>query len=155
MKTKPLTTLHQDSRNPLFPLLLAAFVAVLSVTCFASYSFGVDEVQLKKLLALGHCPECDLSGANLFGAKLKGANLKKANLQEAKLGGAYLLEANLSMADLSGANLLGAILVGADLQGASLSEADLTGAEMSGASIVGAILCNTKTPWGLDNSGCK
>ena len=100
--------------------IFAAFVAVLSVTCFASYSFGVDEVQLKKLLALGHCPECDLSGANL----------------------------------------LGAILVGADLQGASLSKAnltwaDLTGADLTGAKIEDTIFCNTKTPWGLDNSGCK
>ena len=68
--------------------IFAAFVAVLSVTCFASYSFGIDTV--KKLLALGNCAECDLSGGNL----------KKANLN-------------------------------------------------------GAILCNTKTPWGLDNSGCK
>ena len=83
--------------------IFVAFVAVLSVTCFASYSFGIDKG--KKLLALGHCPDCDLSGANLSEANLTGA--------------------------------------------------DLTGAEMSGASIVGAILCNTKTPWGLDNSGCK
>ena len=47
--------------------IFVAFVAVLSVTCFASYSFGIDKVQLKKLLALGHCPECDLSGADLYG----------------------------------------------------------------------------------------
>ena len=78
--------------------LFAAFVVVLSVTCFASYSFGIDKA--KKLLALGHCPKCDLSGANLTGA-------------------------------------------------------DLTGAKMGGPNIVGAIFCNTKTPWGLDNSGCK
>ncbi len=83
--------------------IFAAFVAVLSVTCFASYSFGIDKA--KKLLALGHCPKCDLSGANLTGADLTGA--------------------------------------------------DLTGAKMGGAIIVGAIFCNTKTPWGLDNSGCK
>ena len=103
--------------------IFAAFVAVLSVTCFASYSFGIDKA--KKLLALGHCPKCDLSGADLKGAELNGANLYRANLN-----GANLIEA-----DLTGANL--------------------SGAEMSRASIVGAILCNTKTPWGLDNSGCK
>jgi len=90
--------------------IFAAFVAVLSVTCFASYSFGIDEVQLNKLWALGHCPECDLRGANLTKV-----NLIKANL----------------------------------------TEADLTGAKMIRANIVGAIFCNTKTPWGLDNSGCK
>ena len=105
--------------------IFVAFVAVLSVTCFASYSFGVDEVQLKKLLALGHCPECDLSGADLRNADLNGADLY----------GAYLSKANLKKADLTGA-----YLDGADLQGADLSE---------------AILCKTKTPWGLDNSGCK
>jgi len=33
--------------------IFAAFVAVLSVTCFASYSFGIDgESEKKKLLAL-------------------------------------------------------------------------------------------------------
>ncbi len=110
--------------------IFAAFVAVLSVTCFASYSFGVDEVQLKKLLALGHCPKCDLSGADLSKADLRGADLMGANLREARLWAAKMSEA-----DLTGANL--------------------SGAEMSRASIVGAILCNTKTPWGLDNSGCK
>ena len=78
--------------------IFAVFVVILSVTCFASYSFGIDKG--KKLLALGNCPNCDLSGANLSGA-------------------------------------------------------DLTGAKMIRANIVGAIFCNTKTPWGLDNSGCK
>ncbi len=53
--------------------IFVAFVAVLSVTCFASYSFGIDKA--KKLLALGHCPRCDLSGASLSKANLSGANL--------------------------------------------------------------------------------
>ena len=130
MKTKPLTALHQDSRNPLFPLLLATFVVILSVTCFASYSFGVDEVQLKKLLALGNCAECDLSGADLREANLNGADLSGANLREADL-----TEVNLSWADLG--------------------KADLKGAVLRNAKIFMAIFCNTKTPWGLDNSGCK
>jgi uncharacterized protein YjbI with pentapeptide repeats len=34
---------------------------------------------------------------------------------------------------------------------ANLSGANLTGATLKDA--VGAIFCNTKTPWGLDNSG--
>jgi len=207
MKTKPLTTLHQDSRNPLFPLLLAAFVVVLSVTCFASYSFGVDEG--KKLLALGSCERCDLSGANLRGADLSGAwlreaNLNKADLQGAKLSDAWLFQANLTEANLAGADLSKAELTGADLQGANLKganlfkaklwgadlrganlsqadlgQAELTKANLTGADLTGAILkkatilfphqvnrsrthgpgptifCKTKTPWGLDNSGCK
>jgi uncharacterized protein YjbI with pentapeptide repeats len=45
---------------------------------------------------------------------------------------------------------------GQDLRYANLSEADLTGAKMKNAKINGyTIFCNTKTPWGLDNSGCK
>ena len=83
--------------------LFAAFVAVLSVTCFASYSFGIDKG--KKLLVLGDCPKCDLSGA--------------------------------------------------DMEGANLERADLSGARMRNANIDKTISCNTKTPWGLDNSGCK
>ena len=75
---------------------LAVLIAsILSFTCLPSHSLGFDEVQLKKLLALGHCPECDLSGA------------------------------------------------------------DLQGADLTGAKIEDTIFCNTKTPWGLDNSGCK
>ena len=55
--------------------------------------------------------------------------------------------------------------VGCDLSGAGLRRADLTGANLTGANLIGAklrgakiestIFCNTKTPWGLDNSGCK
>ncbi|MDP7367507.1 MAG: hypothetical protein QGH83_09640 [Candidatus Pacebacteria bacterium] len=48
--------------------IFVAFVVVLSVTCFASYSFGIDKG--KKLLAMGHCPECDLIGENLSKANL-------------------------------------------------------------------------------------
>ena len=114
--------------------IFVAFVVVLSVTCFASYSFGIDKA--KKLLALGHCPNCDLSGADLKGVELNGANLVSADLR-----GANLSEADLSEADLRYANLRGA---------------DLTGAKMKNAKINGyTIFCNTKTPWGLDNSGCK
>ena len=160
MKTKPLTALHQDSRNPLFPLLLATFVVILSVTCFASYSFGVDEVQLKKLLALGNCAECDLSGAdlreaNLNGADLSGAKLREANLSGAKLNGANLLKVDLREANLSGANLREADLTEVNLSWADLGKADLKGAVLRNAKIFMAIFCNTKTPWGLDNSGCK
>ena len=68
--------------------IFVAFVAVLSVTCFASYSFGID--MAKKLLAMGHCPRCDLSGASLKNADLNGANLTKASLKNAKLKDAIL-----------------------------------------------------------------
>jgi len=52
------------------------------------------------------------------------------------------------------------VCVGCDLSRVNLKEADLSGADLTGATlrnayIKGAIFCNTKTPWGLDNSGCK
>jgi len=78
-----------------------------------------------KLKTLNHCTECDLSGVDLSGANLTEANLKKANLTKA------------------------------DLEYATLTNADLTGAKLRDVIIEGAIFCNTKTPWGLDNSGCK
>ena len=78
--------------------IFAVFVVILYVTCFASYSFGIDKG--KKLLANSHCPRCDLRSADL-------------------------------------------------------RESDLRGADLSDVRLKGVIFCKTKTPWGLDNSGCK
>jgi uncharacterized protein YjbI with pentapeptide repeats len=124
----------------------------------------------------------DLTGANLSGANLKGADLKYVEFSQsliyskgkyvgqfARLGagsypadltGADLTGANLSGADLTKVNLRSADLTGADLTGAFLWEAHLKNANLTGAilkdtKVEGAIFCNTKTPWGLDNSGCK
>jgi uncharacterized protein YjbI with pentapeptide repeats len=124
----------------------------------------------------------DLTGANLTGANLKGADLKYVEFSQsliyskgkyvgqfARLGagsypadltGADLTGANLSGADLTKVNLRSADLTGADLTGAFLWEAHLKNANLTGAilkdtKVEGAIFCNTKTPWGLDNSGCK
>ncbi len=44
--------------------------------------------------------------------------------------------------------------VGCDLSRVNLKGANLTGAKLKNAKIEGAIFCDTKTPWGLDNSGC-
>jgi uncharacterized protein YjbI with pentapeptide repeats len=52
-------------------------------------------------------------------------------------------------------DLLGVDLAGVDLSGANLTEANLSDAKLKNAPIEGAIFCNTKTPWGLDNSGCE
>ena len=98
--------------------IFAVFVVILSVTCFASYSFGIDKG--KKLLANSHCPRCDL----------RSADLRSADLREADLRGAFLIEA-------------------------FLGEADLRGADLSEVRLKGDIICKTKTPWGLDKSGCK
>ena len=54
-------------------------------------------------------------------------------------------DCNLQGADLSEVN---------NLIGAKLSGANLTGANLSRADIDGATLCNTTTPWGIDDSGC-
>ena len=90
-----------------------------------------------------------MDGANLFEADLSYANLSYANLSNANLTGANLTEANLSFVDLRGANLTGADLTN-DLTDFSLQEE----AKLKNANIMDAVFCNTKTPWGIDNSGC-
>ena len=126
--------------------LFAAFVVVLSVTCFASYSFGLDEEsENQKLMALHSCVNCDLKEARLTGADLRFANLALTDLARARLAGADLTGANFARANLQQANLRGANLTGANLETAKLFQVKISGE---------TIFCNTKTPWGLDNSGC-
>ncbi len=114
--------------------MLVIHIFLLLMVGFSAQVGAYDEVQLKKLKALGSCPSCDLSEANLEGADLSRANLYKA--------------------DLKGANLEGAKLNGANLWKANLSGANLTNAIMKDAHIQGIIFCRTQTPWGEDNSGC-
>ena len=45
-------------------------------------------------------------------------------------------------------------LSGVNLSGADLRGADLSGADLKNANLREATLCNTKTPWGIDDSGC-
>jgi hypothetical protein len=102
----------------------------------------------------------NLSGADLRRADLRGANLSGADLSKADLYGANLMGANLSGADLRGADLRGAALGGANLMGADLSGADLKDtnliyANISGVDLSEATLCNTVTPWGVDDLGCE
>ena len=93
-----------------------------------------------KLKATGHCPVCDLSGANLRMVNLGGAKLNGADLYEANLTGALLRKANLGYANLKGTNLEGAILEGANLYKANLEGASLNGANLEGAFLEGASL---------------
>ena len=66
------------------------------------------------------------------------------------------LGCDLTGADLAEVHLEYVILKGANLAGTDLTRADLTGVNLKDAySITGAKFCNTMTPWGLDNSGCK
>ena len=44
--------------------------------------------------------------------------------------------------------------MGCNLQGADLNAANLSVANLSGADLSGAIFCRTKTPAGMDDSGC-
>lgn len=101
------------------------------------------------------CPECNLSGGNLFQAEMTGgsfsrSDLSGANLFQADLAAAFLPEANLdggnvSQANFSDADLTGAYLIGANIfqsnfTGAILSDADMTGANAPEACFVGAQL---------------
>ena len=43
---------------------------------------------------------------------------------------------------------------GCNLQGGDLFGVNLSGVNLKNANIDGATLCNTKTPWGIDDSGC-
>ena len=137
------------------------FVFVFSQPVFAVESEDAKIAQnLLKFNALNACVGCDLSRVNLTKANLTGADLRyaylgKANLTEADLTGAHLSGAFLREANLTGADLTGADLKEAILHRANLTDADLTETKLKNAEIKGAIFCNTKTPWGLDNSGCK
>ena len=92
------------------------------------------ETNILKLNALNSCDNCYLKGVNLSGS----------NLSESSFYYADLRDADLSDTDLSGA----------DLSRANLRDADLSGSNLTGADLSLATLCNTKTPWGIDDSGC-
>ena len=71
-------------------ILLFTFLSVLLLNTPA---LAFNEAHLKKLQAVGSCPECDLSKADL-----SGADLTRANLSQGYLGGADLSGANLDSA---------------------------------------------------------
>jgi uncharacterized protein YjbI with pentapeptide repeats len=48
----------------------------------------------------------------------------------------------------------GCSFIGIDFGGADFWGADLSGADLKNANISGVTLCNTETPWGVDDSGC-
>ena len=110
--------------------------------------FGEDR-NLIKLDVTGDCARCNLESANLSEKDLSRANLSIVNLEDANLSGA-----NLSRANLSGAYLYGADLSVADLSGADLSGANLENTILKKFTTAKTIFCNTKFPWGIDNSGC-
>ena len=85
--------------------MLVIHIFLLLMVGFSAQVGAYDEVQLKKLKALGSCPGCDLSEANLEGANLKGANLEGADLKGANLEGADLETAKMKNAKMKGAIL--------------------------------------------------
>ena len=119
-------------------------ILLLSIGFIGAASAQSVWINILKLKSLNSCEDCNLGEANLSGVDLSGANLSGANLSGANLSAANLREADLVEADLSGANLTKANLWGANLREATLSDAYTKD----------AIFCNTKTPWGVDNSGC-
>ena len=113
----------------------------------------------------------DLREANLRRTKFNSINLRGANLSRTSLNGADFKDTNLKAADLSNINASGisfknCILShtnfsGAKLDGAVFINTDLTGANLQVKSMTeifldphNNILCETKLPWGIDNSGC-
>jgi len=87
---------------------------------------------------MNKCPYCSEEvHIDAFKCKHCGANLSALTFMGDDA-------ADLSLANLSGANLNGVSFTGADLSGSSIKNTDLNR----------GILCNTKTPWGIDYSGC-
>ena len=82
--------------------MLVIHIFLLLMVGFSAQVGAYDEVQLKKLKALGSCPGCDLSEANLEGANLEGARLDGANLEGANLTGANLTNAIMKDAHIQG-----------------------------------------------------
>ncbi len=124
-------------------------MTILLLLCTAQIS-AYDENDLKRFKAINKCPGCDLSNADfssddLTGAELSGADLRNVNFSHT----------STFMADFTGAILIGANFTGFQSKHADFTNADLTDSNMEEGNFRTAILCNTKTPWGIENIGCK
>jgi SH3 domain protein len=95
-------------------------------------------------------------GADFSGADLTGANFSNVVAGKADSGSGWVyFDANFSDTILTDANFSNADLTEVRFRGAQLSNANFSTSILDEAEFEGAIFCNTKTPWGLDNSGCK
>ncbi len=122
--------------------MIANVAAMLLLLSMGLPALAANPADLEQLRRTGHCPNCDLSyaqlrGRNLQGADLRGANLSAANLRGANLSRANLTGATLNNADLTGANLTNANLFEANLVITRLDRAVLTGAQMVNAALGG------------------
>jgi uncharacterized protein YjbI with pentapeptide repeats len=114
------------------------------------------EMNIKRLKKTGSCNECDLTGANLSGFSIGSVvQLRRAILNGADMSNGYFSHGRFYGAQLRNANLRNANLTDAGFNDVDLTGADLTGAKLDSITLDGAILCKTKMPWGVDNSGCR
>ena len=114
----------------------------------------VVENNILKLKALNYCIGCDLAKGNFQDALLNGTDLTGSNLEGANFNGTDLGVANFTGANLTNVSFINARLAGTNFTDADLTGADLTDTTLKGAIFKRAIFCNTKTPWGIDVSGC-
>ena len=110
--------------------------------------------------------EADLNNSEFSSVDLRGANLSSTNLNGAQFIDSNLKGANLSNINTNGISFRNCILSNTNFSGAKLDDAhfwntDLTGANLQVKSMLNIninplnnILCETKLPWGIDNSGC-
>lgn len=116
---------------------MTCMLTVSGLFLFCGPASAFNTTHLKQLLTTKHCPNCNLTGADLRKMDLKGANLRGANLIGARLEKADLHRANLCDANLSATRL---------------NQADLSDANTDGAKFTGADLSNTL--W-TDGFRCK
>ena len=108
-------------------LLTTALLAMASInTAMADAQLTAAPADLQRLLDSGHCPKCNLAGADLSGMRLMSTDLSSADLRGANLRKTILFRGNLSGADLRGADLEKASLGRIDLSGANLTGLDLS-----------------------------
>jgi len=114
----------------------------------------------------------DLFGADLRLSNLSWSNFTRSNLDLASLEGGVFIEANFTDASMKSVNLRNTNLQGAilknvkfsrhsrlvappsDFTKSNLSGADLRGSTVTKRQLADAILCGTKTNWGMLNRDC-
>ena len=101
-------------------------LTILITMLIATSGWAYDEVDLIKFKSINKCEGCDLSGADLSELDLQNSVLESANLAYTNL-----IKTNLTNVDLSKAK---------SLKNTTLRD---------------GIYCNTTTPWGVLNDGCK
>lgn len=100
----------------------------------------------------------NLEGANLVGAKFSpniGIDFGEANLQGTDLSFVSCLDTPKNRINFRGANLSGANLKKFQAGHSDFTDADLSNTNMEEGDFSRAVLCRTKTPWGIENIGCK